>query len=301
MEHSASIPHNIKLKIHTVKGENIMSFFEKTLQIFDAKMQRPDAWGWFHLLFWSITIVTAVLLCVFHRKDKPERVRKVVLTVAVVVTLLEIYKQINFSFGSGTTFDYQWYAFPFQFCSTPMYIGLLAGMIRKGKIHDAFCAYLATYAMFAGMITMCIPNDIYTSTIGINIQTSVCHGSMITVAIYLFYSGHVKLQHKTILKAMPVFASAMGIAMILNEIAYRSGLEENFNMFYISPHQPPHLLVYSDIQKVVPFPFCTVIYFLGFTLAAYLVLLAAIGISKLFALCIKKKTGHESKPAVQMN
>ena len=74
-----------------------MSFFEKTLQIFDAKMRRPDAWGWFHLLFWSITVVTAVLLCVFHRKDKPERVRKVVLTVAVVVTLLEIYKQINFS------------------------------------------------------------------------------------------------------------------------------------------------------------------------------------------------------------
>lgn len=278
-----------------------MSFFEKMLQIFNAKMQRPEAWGWFHLLFWGLSIGVAILLCVLHKKDKPERVRKVVLTVAIIVTIFEIYKQINFSFGSGTTFDYQWYAFPFQFCSTPMYVGLLAGMIKKGKVHDALCAYLATYAMFAGAITMCIPNDIYIDTIGINIQTSICHGSMITVAIYLFYSGHVKLQHKTILKAMSVFACTMGIAMILNEIAFRSGLEETFNMFYISPHQAPHLLIYKDVQAVIPFPFCTIVYFLGFSLAAYLILLSAIGIYKLCGLFRKKNDVFEPKENVSVH
>jgi hypothetical protein len=272
-----------------------MSFFEKLLEIFHARMQRPEPWGWFHLLFWGLSIGGAVLLCVLHKKDKPERVRKVVLTVAITVILLEIYKQITFSFSNGTTFDYQWYAFPFQFCSTPMYVGLLAGLIKKGKVHDALCAYLATYAMFAGLITMEIPNDIYVDIIGINIQTSICHGSMITIAIYLLYTGYVKLEHKTILKAMSVFACTMGVAMILNEIAFHSGLEETFNMFFISPHQAPSLLVYSDIQKVVPFPFCTIIYFLGFTLAAYLILLAAIGISKLCSVIRKKKSTAESE------
>ena len=277
-----------------------MSFFEKVLKFFDMKMQRPEPWGWFHLLFWALSIGFAVLLCVLHKKDKPERVRKVVLGVAITVILLEIYKQINYSFsyGNGISFDYQWYAFPFQFCSTPMYIGLLAGLIKKGKAHDALCAYLATYAMFAGLITMIIPNDIYIETIGINIQTSICHGSMISIAIYLFYSGHVKLQHKTILKAMSVFACTMGIAMILNEIAFRSGLEETFNMFFISPHQEPSLLIYSDIQRIVPFPFCTIIYFLGFTLAAYLILLGAMGIGKLCRVIGKKKSVPEIEHTV---
>lgn len=275
-----------------------MSFFEKMIAIFQLKMQRPEAWGWFHLLFWGISIGAAVLLCVFHKKDKPERVRWVVLITAITVILLEIYKQITFSYANGSTFDYQWYAFPFQFCSTPMYVGLLAGLIKKGKVHDALCAYLATYAMFAGLITMCIPGDIYIETIGINIQTSICHGSMITIAIYLFYTGHVKLQQKTILKAMSVFACTMGIAMILNEIAFRSGLEETFNMFYISPHQPPHLLVYKDVQALVPFPFCTIIYFLGFTLAAYIILLVAMGIGKLCSLIFKKKDVSENMEAV---
>ena len=272
-----------------------MSFFEKMIAIFQLKMKTPEAWGWFHLLFWGISIGAAVLLCVFHKKDKPERVRWVVLITAITVILLEVYKQITFSYANGSTFDYQWYAFPFQFCSTPMYVGLLAGLIKKGKVHDALCAYLATYAMFAGLITMTIPGDIYIETIGINIQTSICHGSMITIAIYLFYTGHVKLQQKTILKAMSVFACTMGIAMIMNEIAFRSGLEETFNMFYISPHQPPHLLVYKDVQALVPFPFCTIIYFLGFTLAAYIILLVAMGIGKLCGLGAKKKVASEAE------
>ena len=260
-----------------------MNFFQKLLEIFNSKMEVPSAGGWFHLLFWGLTILLAVLFCVFHKKENPDRVRKVILSVAITVIMFEIYKQINYSFSyeNGISFDYQWYAFPWQFCSTPMYVGLLAGIFKKGKFHDALCAFLATYAMFAGLCVMVYPNDIYVDTIGINIQTSVCHGTMISVAIYLFYSGYVKLQHKTILKAMPVFACAMGIAMILNEIAHRCDLQETFNMFYISPYFAGTLPVYSNVQAIVPFPFCTIIYFAAFSLAAYLVLLVAMGIKQI--------------------
>ena len=274
-----------------------MNFWQKLLELFNMQMETPTAFGWFHLLFWGLTILFAVLLCVFHKKENPDRVRKVVLFVAITVIILEIYKQINYSFSyeNGITFDYQWYAFPFQFCSTPMYVGLLAGIIKKGKFHDAFCAYLATYAMFAGLCVMIYPNDIYTNTIGINIQTSICHGTMISIAIYLLYSGHVKLQHKTIFKAMSVFACAMGIAMILNEIAYRSGLEETFNMFFISPHFEGTLPVYSNVQALVPFPFCTIIYFAAFSLAAYVILLAAMGIRKIACVIQGSKNKNSEK------
>ena len=127
-----------------------MNFWQKLLKLFNTQMETPPAFGWFHLLFWGLTILLAVLLCVFHKKENPNRVSKVVFWVSIVVIILEIYKQINFSFAyeNGISFDYQWYAFPWQFCSTPMYIGLLAGIFKKGKFHDALCAFLATYAMF---------------------------------------------------------------------------------------------------------------------------------------------------------
>lgn len=266
-----------------------MSFWQSVLSFLDSSMETPTSFGWFHLLWLALTFLVLIPLLRFPKQQSDTHIRRVVLVTAIVVTVLEIYKQINYSFSyeNGIVFDYQWYAFPFQFCSTPMYIGLLAGLTKKGKIHESLCAYLATYALFAGLAVMIYPNDVFISTIGINIQTMICHGSMITIAIYLFATGYVKLHHKTILKAMPVFAVTVGMAAVMNEIAYQVGLleTETFNMFFISPHCDPSLLIYSDVQKVVPFPWCLVIYILGFTAAAYLVLLIAMGIGALVKKC----------------
>ena len=262
-----------------------MSFWQSVLAFFDSSMETPLSFGLFHLVWLALTFSALIPLLRFPKQQSDTHIRRVVLFTALTVIVLEIYKQINYSFSyeNGIVFDYQWYAFPFQFCSTPMYIGLLAGLTKKGKVHESLCAYLATYAMFAGLAVMIYPNDVFVETIGINIQTMICHGSMITIAIYLFATGHVKLQHKTILKAMPVFAVTVGMAAIMNEIAYQVGLleTETFNMFYISPYCDPHLIIYADVQKVVPFPWSLVIYIVGFTAAAYLILLIAMGIGAL--------------------
>lgn len=262
-----------------------MTTLQSLLSILDTSMETPLPYGWFHLLWFALSFLALIPLCRYPKKPSDTHVRRVVWITALVVTVLEVYKQINytFSYENGITADYQWYAFPFQFCSTPMYAGLLAGIFKKGKIHESLCAYLATYALFAGLSVMVYPNSVFISTIGINIQTMICHGSMITVGIYLFYTGYVPLKHKTVLKALPVFAVNVLIAVILNEIAHATGLleREDFNMFFVSPYCDPHLPVYSLAQGVVPFPLCLVIYILGFTAAAYLVLLIAMGVAAL--------------------
>ena len=251
-------------------------------------MQVPAGFGVFHIAFLAAMLLTTVYLCIFRKNDRADRVRKVVFWLSLIVVILEIYKLINYSFtytDSSIAYDFQWYAFPFQFCSTPMYVGVLAGLIKKGKVHNALCAYLATYAIFAGLAVMIYPGDVFTETAGINFQTMICHGVMLPIGAYLFATGHVKLEHKTILKALCVFAVTVGIAMILNEVAHATGLleRENFNMFYISPYQPPHLPIYSNVQAVVPYPWSLIIYIAGFTAAAYLVLLASMGFHRLAA------------------
>lgn len=263
-----------------------MEFWIGLLKILDARMETPASYGLFHIVAFCVSVIFTVYLCIFRKNDSPERVRKVILGLSVVVLILEIYKQINYSFSyaDGTiTFDFQWYAFPWQFCSTPMYVGLLAGLIKKGKVHDALCAYLATYSIFAGLCVMIYPGQVFISTIGINIQTMICHGVMLPIGAYLFATGHVKLKHKTILKAIPVFAVAVALAMGMNEIAHVSGLleTETFNMFFISPYCEPSLPVYSIVQGIVPYPMSLIIYIAGFSLAAYLMLLGAMGIRQL--------------------
>ena len=262
-----------------------MSFWESILKIFHTEMEIPGLYGWYHILWLLLTAGASVALCLWHKKKGQTPVAKVLLWTAIVVLVLEVYKQVTFSFipSDNTHFDYQWYAFPFQFCSTPMYVSLLAGLTKKGKFHDAMCAYLATFSMFAGLCVMFYPGDVFCTLAGVNIQTMICHGSMVVIGVYLLYSGHVKLSHKTILKAAIVFASCVAIACVMNEIAHASGLleRETFNMFFVSPYVAPSLPVYSLVQNVVPFPISLVIYILGFTLASYIILLSAMGISRM--------------------
>lgn len=261
-----------------------MNFFGKIIEILDYKMKVPDLYGWFHLLFFALAIIAGIVLIKKVKASDVKKVRNVLLVTSVACIILEIYKQFNYTFGFDgikITADYQWYAFPFQFCSTPMYIGLLAGLIKNEKIHSALCAYLATFALFAGLCVMFYPGDVFVDTIGINIQTMICHGSMVSLGIFLLGSGYVKSEHKTLFKGALVFAICVCIAMIMNEIAHFSGLEETFNMFFISPHEAPSLPVYSIVQQFVPFPLCTIIYIGAFTLASYIILLISMGIKKI--------------------
>ena len=270
-----------------------MNFLGKVIEFLDAGMTEPVLYGWFHILFLVITVVATVLLCRFFKEGTEKQVRTILLVTALAVMILEVYKQINYTFsfdGNVITADYQWYAFPWQFCSTPMYVGLAAALWKKGKIHDSLCAYLASFALFAGIGVMVYPETVFIETIGINIQTMICHGSMISIGVYLLYTGYVKAEHKTAVRAMPVFAVMVALAVIMNEIAYASGLleTEDFNMFFVSPHQEPSLPVYSLIQGAVPYPWCLIIYIAGFTLAAYVMVLLAMGL-KLLGAAVSKK------------
>ena len=262
-------------------------FWVNFLKALDTQMPTPTAFGWFHTLFIIASIAAGVLLCLWL-KDSARYAKRVMLITALIVIVLEVYKIINYTFRvtDGTiTADFPWYIFPWQFCSTPMYAGLLAGLTR-GRVHRSLSAYLATFAVFAGLCVMIYPGDVFIGTVGINIQTMICHGSMLTVGIYLLGTGYVPCRFRTLLRALPVFAVAAAVAMGLNEMAFRTGLLEtdSFNMFYFSPHQDPHLPLYSDVQRLVgpANPLSIIIYITAFTLAAGLVLAIAALLCRLF-------------------
>ena len=258
-----------------------MSFWQKVLKILDASMETPQPYGWFHLMWFAISILAAVVLCLLYKYGKLRNVRMVVLVTAIIVTVLEIYKQINFTFEyeNGISGSYSWYALPWQFCSMPMYVGLIAGL-TKGRVQRACYAFLATYAVFAGVMVMFIPTSVFIETIGINIQTMVCHGSMLTIGAFLLYTGEAKAEHKTILRALPVFAIEALVAMAINWAAHNTSLmgDGMVNAFYFCPDCDPHLPVFSLVQPLLPGFLDVVVYIAGFTLASYLILLMAIGV-----------------------
>lgn len=270
-----------------------LSLFEEIIEFLSFEMKKtPTIYGWFHLLSLFVFIIITFVCIIKLKKSTEQEMNRFLRTTAIVMLLFEVYKQFVFTI-EGSTWDYQWYAFPFQFCSVPMYVMLIASFLKKGFAREALLAFLGTYSLFAGLAVMIYPETVFIDTLGISIQTMVHHGLMITVGLVLITSGHIKLQRNQIYKAACVFFILAATAFILNIVFYRVG--ETFNMFFIGPYYDTTLPVLSLIEAklgYIPFLFS---YFLGFTLAAYLVLLTAIKISKKHLSGVNSKLLKDSK------
>ena len=96
-----------------------MQFFGEILLILKTRAEVPSSYGWFHVIFWILSILAGIWLCKKFKDPDEKTVRRILLAMGIVCIVLEIYKQIvlTFSYEYGfITYDYQWYVFPYQFC-----------------------------------------------------------------------------------------------------------------------------------------------------------------------------------------
>ena len=262
--------------------------FERFLGALGKEVNEPPLFGWFHWLWIALTLISCVLVCLYASKLSAKQVRVIVGSVAVLLLILEVYKQLAASYNfSEDTWAYNWSAFPFQFCSTPMYIMVLAAVWKQGKVQNALYAFLATYGTFAGVLVLAYPESVFCSYLAINLQTMIHHCAMIIIGVLLFASRSAKIEHKTVLYGAPVFVALLTLAFIMNALYADYGdLSYNFNMFYIAiyPHTHAPLAFLDELMRAVPYFFVLVVYALGFTGAGWSV--AAIGM-----LTVKIKKG----------
>lgn len=257
-------------------------------EFFDSRMTTPTNYGWFHILFLFLVIGASVLFCVKFKKCSDLLLRRIIFVFWAVMVALEIYKQIIFGFGvddGALVWDYAWYAFPFQFCSNPLYVFPFIVFLKDGRVRDAFIGFCAFFSFFAGVAVMLYPNDVFIETVGINIQTMIHHGSQVVIGVFLAVHERRKFSKLFYLSSLIVFAALSLIAIILNVAVYHVfeyvGIDETFNMFYISPYFDCTLPVLSSVYAVVPYPVFLVMYLLGFAIVGAVVALAQYGIMKL--------------------
>lgn len=245
--------------------------------------ETPKPYGWFHLLCLGLMVIAIVAECIWGRRLSDKGVRVVLLLVAISLILFEVYKQLQFSYDiSSGKWEYTWYYFPFQFCSVPMYVMLLAGL-TKGKFQEYLCSFLATFAVIGGVITMFYPATVFIGTIGICIQTMYWHGVLLVMGVLMWVSGKVKFEHKTLLKGASVFVVVVLLALGMNALFHYLGDIEkySFNMFYISPYENSGLPVLGQLWDALPYALYLPLYIIGFSAGAYIVVLLAMLIAKI--------------------
>ena len=156
-----------------------MNAFEKILYFLQGEMVEPVAFGWFHIL--CLTLTTIVIFILFkRRKYHSEKQLKIVLSIyGIIALVLEILKQLIWSFNYDSvtnviTWDYEWYSFPFQLCTTPIFVCLIALFLKKGRFRDSLLSYMAYVTILGSISTVLIPDSGFVNAIFLGAIMVVC-------------------------------------------------------------------------------------------------------------------------------
>lgn len=245
----------------------MLGALEKGLSFLQFKMQTPTMYGWFHLL--SLSLMVALILILIWKKPP---VKRMLLIFSLIMIVLEIYKQLSFSY-SGGEWSYQWYAFPFQFCSVPMYVALIAGLTKHPRVEQYICCFLATYGLVAGLAVMAYPVTVFIPEVLISVQTMVHHGFMVVMGVCLLVRRAVAFTLRTLLRGLAVFASLVAIALAANVVTYHADVDDGLELFYISPYHTSELPVFDQIYEAAPYPIFLLCYLFAFTVGGGIPLL----------------------------
>ena len=249
-----------------------MKFINKLISLIDVWGPTPKLYGWYHLLCLALTVALTIFLIRKFKDCDDKTFRKMILITWIIILVFEAYKQVVTSFNTEAgTWKYLWYYFPFQFCSSPLYVLPFVAFLKDGKVRDAFISFTMSFAFFGGLVVMLYPGDVFQGCVGINIQTMVHHASQVIMGIFVAVHQRKKFSKGFFLSAITVFAAIVAIAIGFNIVGHILIPEQGLNMFFVGPYVPSALPIFSIIYPLIPWPVFLAIYILGFSLVAMLI------------------------------
>lgn len=261
-----------------------MEWAEAVIRFFKTEITPPNPWGAYHLSCLAVMAAIVVLLLVLGGKlqKRPRLVRKFTASIGIFLLAAELLKQVLYGLHigeNGVYWEYPWHIFPFQLCSTPLYVCLALLFLPEGKVRRALCAYLGTFGLFGGLTVMLHPNAVFNDFLFVDIHTMFWHVGLVVLGVLQWTGGEIRPKAGDFVGATLVFALFVLTAFLMNVFLPQLA-EENFNMFYISPYIPCTILLLTKIWEQLPYPAFLAIYVLGFVAISGAIFIAACGLRK---------------------
>ncbi len=209
-----------------------------------AVENRPEPYGTFHILFVVLSLALIAALCFLLRKSSDRTFRAIMFGCGMLLLLGEVYKQLYYYYAAGSA-GYDWYIFPFQLCSVPMYLSIAVGLMKKNRVRDAICNYLVAIGLLGGIMAYAEPSGILNGHYFTLIHSCIWHALLIFMGVYVLTTGNACRKIESYKGAMLVLGGVVLSATALN-ILFRK--KPSFSMCYISPFYNTPLAVFSDFD-----------------------------------------------------
>lgn len=224
-----------------------MNFIDYIMDHTEVIIERPKAYGLFHILFMVISLGVMITVCYLLRNSSEKRFRTVMLITSGILIFGEIYKQLYYYYSVGVD-GYDWDMFPFQLCSVPMYLSLIVGLMKKSKVRDIMCEYLVSIGFLGGIMAYLEPSGILHGDLFKLIHATIWHALLIFIALFILFNNQGCIKLKNYKKSILIFGFVVLTATILN-LAFIEKARNGFNMCYISPFRNTPLAVFNSFDS----------------------------------------------------
>ncbi len=234
------------------------------------EMEKPAAYGPFHLTWCFVAVIVCVFLA-WKLRNAGELGNKIILAgIGIFLVVCEAYKQLFYYYYIGNG-SYQWWIFPFQMCSVPMYLCLIAPFLKPGKLQSGMYHFMMIYNLLGGIMALMEPSGITHKYWTLTLHAFIWHTLLIFVGLYLGFSGRTTAVKQDFKLASLTLLALCGIAFCINLLFWDvSG--GDINMFFVGPKNSS-LIVFKDIAEKLGWYVSTLLYIPTVMLGGYLVFL----------------------------
>jgi len=239
---------------------------EMLLDKLATPMVPPPAYGWFHILYTLGGFALCALAAWRLRKVSDRTARAILFTIGAVLAVSEVMKQvlcIRLSDG------YPWGDFPFQLCSVPMYMCLIAPWLKPGKVQRSMYSFMVLYNLLGGAIAFAEPSGLLLDRWFFTVHALAWHMLLVFIGLFLCMSDRGGTRKGDYAGATEVFVALCALAFGMNCFV-QLALDGNMNMFFVGPGDSP-IVVFKQFSQWFGWYVNTFIYIGAVCLGAYIV------------------------------
>lgn len=264
----------------------------------------------FFLLFMVVTAIAFAFIGKIHRNDhsrtyfngRMDKIDYTIFRIGLFLLAIETYKQLVFANLWSGLDQYQWYAFPLQFCSVPIFFFLFAPWLKNKALKDASYEFIGLYVTLAGLLVMLFGGSVFSFSVAISVHTMLWHAMMFVAGVYLIFAKGIGTNYKQLIRAMIFLFGLIVLVQIVNiQFHFMGEYLENgpsgFSGFFISPWENGYSMpvlggwqkaIYeSSMPRALSATIYSIIYYAAFTLGATIVYWFIFGIRTLFKVKLK--------------
>ncbi len=257
-----------------------LQWLTELLQATAFPMTPPRSYGAFHLTFALVGFAISLLLAWKLRNIGQRRGRILLFCMGIFLLCCELYKQLFYTFCVDQP-GYKWWIFPFQMCSVPMYLCLIAPAIRQGRVSKAMYNFMMIYNLLGGFITFFEPSGINLGYWGLTLHAYTWHMTLVFIGLFLHFAGFGGKTLRDYWTASRTFVVLCAVAFCINLLCWDAS-GGSINMFFVGPANSS-LVVFKTIAQNCGWYVSTLVYIPAVCLGAFLIFLP-------FHLLERKKT-----------